>query len=337
MNTPNNREITDLSVSAAAPQLGGKPEDLRNVLCGVVELLGIEAASEITEYALRHRGLNAFDGSPAAHSDDLAVDSFYSAMKGKLAKKRDEGRSGWDDPDQCSVEFLSKLLREHVAKGDPVDVANFAMMIHQRGERISGTSVQEPVAGRAEDVTDAIVAAAMLDAWNDICDDTGCHPLDIQQLGQKNIAFSSNHWASAVAMGIRSALSTSQSNPAPEIAEDIDACPICLVPFVGSDTCSTDIEMGTCHAACLEGSPTVDLDSGEPIDGPIPTFPYRKFMEPEIAALRAENERLRSLRNAAECVVIAQHDERLGTAIERLDAALEAVQNAIAPEQEEAK
>lgn len=29
------------------------------------------------------------------------------------------------------------MLREHVDKGDPVDVANFCMMLHQRGEYIS--------------------------------------------------------------------------------------------------------------------------------------------------------------------------------------------------------
>lgn len=69
----------------------------------------------------------------SVHPDDGAVDRFAAAMKAKLAKKRDDGRGGWDNPDECSIAFLSELLRDHVAKGDPVDVANFAMMIHQRG------------------------------------------------------------------------------------------------------------------------------------------------------------------------------------------------------------
>lgn len=72
-----------------------------------------------------------------AHSDDLAVDRFATAMKAKLAKKREEGRGGWDDKDQCSGDLLSILLREHVEKGDPLDIGNLAMMLHQRGERIS--------------------------------------------------------------------------------------------------------------------------------------------------------------------------------------------------------
>ncbi|MBY3333725.1 hypothetical protein HFN98_24340 [Rhizobium laguerreae] len=58
-------------------------------------------------------------------------------MKAKLAEKRAQGRGGWDDKDDCSDIWLSELLREHVEKGDPLDVGNFAMMLHQRGERIA--------------------------------------------------------------------------------------------------------------------------------------------------------------------------------------------------------
>ena len=70
------------------------------------------------------------------HSDDAAVDRFAAAMKAKLAKSRAKGRGGWDDPNVCSVEFLAQLLVEHLGKGNAEtfeDVANFAMMLHQRG------------------------------------------------------------------------------------------------------------------------------------------------------------------------------------------------------------
>ena len=70
------------------------------------------------------------------HSDDIAVDSFATALKAKLAKKRKDGRGGWHDPEQCSAAYLSKLMREHVEKGDPLDVGAFAMMLQQRGEAI---------------------------------------------------------------------------------------------------------------------------------------------------------------------------------------------------------
>ncbi len=78
--------------------------------------------------------------SEVTHPDDIAVDRFAAAMKAKLAKKREEGRGGWERKDECSADFLSDMLREHVVKGDPVDVANFAMMLHQRGERIAAAS-----------------------------------------------------------------------------------------------------------------------------------------------------------------------------------------------------
>lgn len=123
---------------------------------------------------------------------------FAADMKAKLAKKRAEGRGGWDRKGECTGEFLSFLLREHVEKGDPLDVGNLAMMLHQRGERII---------------------------------------------------------------------------PAPP-TDDVDTCPVCAEPLKDDDTCATDIEMGICHAACLDGSPTVDLETGETTDGPIDTYRY---------------------------------------------------------------
>lgn len=75
--------------------------------------------------------------APSVHPDDLAVDRFAAAMKAKLAKKREEGRGGWDQPGTgIGQRTLSHMLREHVEKGDPLDVGNLAMMLHQRGEQI---------------------------------------------------------------------------------------------------------------------------------------------------------------------------------------------------------
>lgn len=71
--------------------------------------------------------------SAEQHPDDAAVDRFAAAMKAKLKKKRQEGRAGWQF---MASEQLSALLHEHVRKGDPVDVANLAMMLHQNGQVI---------------------------------------------------------------------------------------------------------------------------------------------------------------------------------------------------------
>jgi hypothetical protein len=66
------------------------------------------------------------------HSDDSAVERFAVAMKAKLALARGKGRCGWE---RCSEPVLMEMLREHVRKGNMVDVANIAMMIHLNRER----------------------------------------------------------------------------------------------------------------------------------------------------------------------------------------------------------
>ncbi|SOC43795.1 hypothetical protein SAMN05892877_111233 [Rhizobium subbaraonis] len=167
-------------------------------------------------------------GIGATHPDALAVDRFADAMKAKMAKKRAEGRGGWQNRDECSGDFLSQLLRDHVEKGDPVDVGNLAMMLHQRGERITTSPASSGVEG--------------------------------------------------------------------------EKCPICAEVFKPTDLCASDIEMGTCHAACLEGSPVVDLDTGKPSDGPISTYRFDEGSRPAstpagdgwrpIGDLDATNERL---------------------------------------------
>lgn len=77
------------------------------------------------------------------HYDDVAVDAFAAAMKAKLARKRDQGYGGWDDPEQCHTSYLASLLIDHLRKGDPVDIANFAMMLFHRdgGRELSAVAL----------------------------------------------------------------------------------------------------------------------------------------------------------------------------------------------------
>ncbi|MEG1203558.1 MAG: hypothetical protein RSD82_15460, partial [Comamonas sp.] len=83
---------------------------------------------------------------PAAeHIDDLAVGNLAYRMKAKLAKQRENGYGGWDT--DCTQERLSELLRQHVDKGDPVDVANFCAFLLARGEGIAAApQAVQPVA-----------------------------------------------------------------------------------------------------------------------------------------------------------------------------------------------
>jgi hypothetical protein len=61
-------------------------------------------------------------------ADNVMADLAATAMKKKLKQKREEGRGGWHT-DGCSIGYLKKLMREHIDKGDMVDVLNFAGMI----------------------------------------------------------------------------------------------------------------------------------------------------------------------------------------------------------------
>lgn len=86
----------------------------------------------------------------AQHPDDAAVEKLAEAMKQKLAEKRAQGRSGWDT--DCTQQRLSDLLRQHVEKGDVLDVANFCAFLFARGERVSAVqpkSANEMTAKRA--------------------------------------------------------------------------------------------------------------------------------------------------------------------------------------------
>ena len=77
------------------------------------------------------RAENARLSAPSAQPDNAAVDRFAAAMKEKLRISREEkGRDGWQT---CSPEYLATLLVGHLKKGDPVDIANFCMMLHQTG------------------------------------------------------------------------------------------------------------------------------------------------------------------------------------------------------------
>jgi hypothetical protein len=87
-------------------------------------------------WARRETGIGADDlfDDEAAIFDDHAVDLVAKAMKEKLALKRQQGFGGWHDISKCTGERLAELLLGAVAKGDPIDVANFAMMLFCRSE-----------------------------------------------------------------------------------------------------------------------------------------------------------------------------------------------------------
>lgn len=78
----------------------------------------------------------AYTEAPADYcgaQDQHCVNHFAHAMSAKMAVSAAKGRSGWDDRKRVSDNDLRLMLREHVEKGDPIDVANFCMMLYMRG------------------------------------------------------------------------------------------------------------------------------------------------------------------------------------------------------------
>lgn len=132
-------------------------------LRGKVEVHTLEVAKAAAQADYERRILSALSTTPTApvveakaiHPDDIAVDGFAKVMSAKIASKRALGYGGWDDRTRCSNEHLSQLLHSHVDKGDPVDVANFAMMLHQRGERILSVPTAPAAARSAADWREA--------------------------------------------------------------------------------------------------------------------------------------------------------------------------------------
>lgn len=101
-------------------------------------LMANQSADELADDIQRRLDIYGISTSDnVLHPDDLAVDRFAPAMKTKLAAARAKGRGGWDDKASCSGEHLAQLLIEHLTKGNAgtfEDIANFAMMLHQRGD-----------------------------------------------------------------------------------------------------------------------------------------------------------------------------------------------------------
>lgn len=84
----------------------------------------IEETAEEKADRLRRQRLAA-----EAAADENALQTFVGWMREKMARKREQGFGGWQNPTECKVEDLAAQLVGHVAKGDPVDIAILAMMV----------------------------------------------------------------------------------------------------------------------------------------------------------------------------------------------------------------
>ncbi len=237
----------------------------------------------------------------APHVDNEAVDRLVLAlalvMKSKLAIAREKGRGGWDDPAECTNEDLSRMLREHVDKGDPVDVANFCAFLVARGEQILADHPLRPANPEPLDWSnfegakrnpewkpddqDLIYTAINYrdDEYGDSDEDAG------QQIVERLLtAWRASVVSEQMTFEMSARLLRERDQLRSELAAvtemqaagpDETTCPICQAALKAGDVCATDIEMGTCHAGCLQGSPVVDLETGDELpDGELSTSPF---------------------------------------------------------------
>lgn len=108
--------------------------DFRAAVDAAFDALAPAPASALAELQALRDARTALTGDRATDFDNDAVYQFSKLMKDKMAKSRAKGRKGWNDPTQCSPDFLRQLLYEHIYKGDPVDVANLCMMLRHYDE-----------------------------------------------------------------------------------------------------------------------------------------------------------------------------------------------------------
>lgn len=97
------------------------------------DMSGERFLSELRQSAT-HRPPADWAGLMAATAERLElyldrhdVTLFATLMAAKMRKKSKEGARGWR---KAQLPMLQQMLRDHVGKGDMVDVAIMAMMIH---------------------------------------------------------------------------------------------------------------------------------------------------------------------------------------------------------------
>ncbi len=135
-----------------------------------------------------------------AHSDSKAVDVFAKAMKEKLYQARLRGRGGWDKPDECTVDLLAKMLMMETTEGDPVGVANFAMMLFMRKAKPEVLShaardfqerMAAPIREELEDIKELCIEAGCTDPGDEYTVSAMCM---VEELRQRTVCTTPYHY-----------------------------------------------------------------------------------------------------------------------------------------------
>jgi hypothetical protein len=138
--------------------------------------------------------------------------------------------------DEGAVERALEAL-DNAAENRYLDRDDFITKIVSYGEavqimhdlRTALTASIPDAAPEGGPITAKQIGDAMQEAWDDICADTNCHPLDIRREGRK-LYFHPSHWAEFTATSLNAALTTAaaeatvapkvQSNPSQHTPEN---------------------------------------------------------------------------------------------------------------------
>lgn len=118
--------------------VGPTPEEMDSDMLDRAAMLAGPVFADLTYPTHINQSING--SFEISHPDDGAILAFAVAMKLKMAKQRTKGYAGWQT---CDHEELQKRLVDHVSKGDPVDVGNFAMMLYNMGARTALPTYQD--------------------------------------------------------------------------------------------------------------------------------------------------------------------------------------------------
>lgn len=128
-----------------------------------------------------------------------ALTILTNGMSKMLQLAHGKGMRGCMDKQGSTQRHLSNLLREHVEKGDPVDVANFCMMLHARGERIAPRAA----ARQAQAGVDSL--GTPLSCGKPLCSPDQHHPLCKLAAPQRASAQDADDFAAEARALVRSA------------------------------------------------------------------------------------------------------------------------------------
>ena len=131
------------------PSLLPKPEVRRPVNLNPVAPTPAAPPAPEPDVSARAYALGSIHTLEGVNLDGVALTRFMGAMMDELRKKRDEGRTGWNHPDRCTIAQLEEHLNERLAAGDIVAVGLAAMMIWNRLNPEAASTTQGETHGHA--------------------------------------------------------------------------------------------------------------------------------------------------------------------------------------------